>query len=296
MRDFIENFLNEYDFSIEAKNEFLSSYDKIIANKQASDLLNKAIKIYNESYDVDYKYFCNDVLKGIEDSSGVHYNTACVILFICLSKRLKYYYEEKGYNEEIYKTSIADIKFKTIEEYPKTKIWGWSSPAWFSGFYKLTRFGFDQLQFELIDFNEEYHKNGVDLYPTSKVITVHLPKTGQKLNADEVPNTFKKAGEFFKQFLKDGPIVFYCKSWLMHSGQMSALTPSSQLVKFRNLFEILGEKYYEDNSILKRVFDTTDFSDLSKLPCKTSLQRYYIEVLKNGGKAGFAWGIHVYQK
>ncbi len=296
MRNYIENFLIEYDFPIESREVFLDAYDKIKSNETANALLNKAIKIYDESYKFDYNYFSNDVLKGIENSCGVHYNTACVILFICLSKRLKYYYEEIGYDEEIYKTTIADLKFKTIEEYPKTKIWGWNAPAWFCGFYKLTRFGFDQLQFELIDFNEEYHKNGLDLYPKSKVITVHLPMTGQKLNADQVPNTFKKAGEFFKQFIPNSPIVFYCKSWLMHSGQMTALSPTSQLVKFRNLFEILGEEYYENNSILKRVFDTDDFSNLDKLPTKTSLQRYYIEVLKNGGNAGYAWGICVYQK
>ncbi|MBQ9781831.1 MAG: hypothetical protein IJW26_01445 [Clostridia bacterium] len=296
MRNYIENYLNEYDFSCPAKQEFLSAYDKIVSDKVSNDLLNQAISMYNESFKCDYKYICNDILSGISTSCGVHVNTANVILFICLSKRLEFYYEQAGYSKQIYKDTIADLMYKTIEDYPKTKVWGWSKPAWFCGFFNLTRFGFDQLQFELITFNEEYHKNCVDLYPESKVITVHLPMTGKKLNADEVPNTFKKAGEFFKQFLKEGPIVFYCKSWLMHSIQLPCLNENSQILKFRNLFEILGEQYYDNNNVLERVFDTTDFSDLSKLPCKTSLQKHYIKVLESGGKAGYAWGIYVYQK
>ena len=296
MRNYIENYLNEYEFPILAKQEFLTAYDKITSNKIANELLLQTISDYKKNYDVDFNKVCNEYYKTIQLECGIHPYTTGVIFAICLCKQLKIYYKQREYTEEMYKNALADIKYKVMENSPINKIWGWENKTWLDKFLKFERFGFDQLQFNLNPFLGEYHKNGVDLYPDSQIITVHLPMTGQKLNADQVPNTFKKAGEFFKQFLKDKPIVFYCRSWLLFSGHLHVLKEGSQILKFRNLFEIIGEKFFNDYSELKRLFHTTDFSDIEKLPCETSLQRHYIEVLKNGEKTGHAWGIYVYQK
>ena len=296
MREYFENYLTEYDFPNEAKEVFLNAYDSVVANERANALLQKTIEDYEKDYNVDFDLVYNEYYKIIYQECGIHPNTVGVIFAVCLSKQCKKYYQERGYSEEMFNCVLADIKYKVLENSPVNKVWGWSNDIWLNVFYKFKRFGIGQLQFNLVDFSEEYHKNGIDLYPNSQVITVHLPMTGQKLNVDEVPKWLKQAGEFFKQFLPKGPIVFHCLSWLLYSGHLSVLKPTSQILKFRNMFEILGEKHYDDYTELKRLFHTTDFSDLGKLPNQTSLQKHYLEVLQKGEKTGSAWGILIYQK
>ncbi len=296
MRNYLENYLIEYDFPIESREVFLDAYDKIITNEKSKNLLLKTIKDYEENYDIDFDKVYKEYYKIIQDECGIHPHTTGVIFAVCLSRQVKKYYEERGYTKEMYDCVLADIKYKVLENSPVYKVWGWPNDIWLNYFYKFKRFGWGQVQFNLVGFPYEYHKNGIDLYKGSKVITIHLPMTGQKLDMDEFPNTLKKAAEFFKQFLPEGPIVFYCCSWLVYSGHLSVLKPNSQILRLRNMFEILGESYFSDYTELKRLFHTTDFSDLDALPNQTSLQRHYIEVMRRGEKTGYAYGIYIYEK
>ena len=169
-------------------------------------------------------------------------------------------------------------------------IWGTFVPIWYKGFYQMKRFGFGKLQFEVVPFGRNYEKGGVVLTPDSRVINVHIPRTGTRLDWESLRESYRKAKEFYHQ-----PPAFVCHSWLLFPRNKEVLSPQSNLFSFLADYEIIEQGFYDDYKEVWRLFDVNYNGDVEQLPQDTSLRRAYANWIRNKEKTGWGFGVFVNQ-
>jgi len=234
-------------------------------------------------------------MKEISEAVGVHEYTGALLLLICYSRQLKEYYKAAGLSEEIYKATMLDLKYKLMECRCVKNVWGTFVAPWLAGYFNLSRFAFGKLQFEIYTFKDEYHKNGLSLTPGSKVINVHIPRTGGRLDTESRKKSYAMAAEFFASRYGMDPIVFYCNSWLLFPKHREIMKEGSNLLSFIRDYDIYKSGEYEDYEQIWRLFDMDYTPDHSQLPADTSLRRAYIKMMDAGEKTGWGKGIYLYK-
>ena len=295
MKSYLSAFFDEFDYPEESRTVLLSAYDSIMASASAAEAFNALMAEYDGSYSIDYGAALNTV-KILSEDAGIHEYTGALLLFICYSKRLEKYYEEAGIDRSIFVTSMYDLKYKLIECQLMHGIWGSFVASWFPGFFYLNRFGFCKLQFEIIKFNDEYEKDGVKLTPESRVINVHIPRTGGRLDEESRKLSYAMAAGFFKGRMSGEPIVFVCNSWLLFPKHYEMMKPTSNLYAFMKDYDVFKSGLYDNYGQTWRLFDTPYNEDHSKLPQDTSLRREYVKLMTSGEKSGWGRGVYVYGK
>ena len=293
MKNYLNDFLVSFEYPDESRPVLLEAYDKISANSEAFAIFDNLMSEYDKSYNIDYKNAL-ETMKNVSAIAGVHEYTGALLLFICYSKRLKQYYIDAGLDLEIYKTSLLDLKYKIFECHGMYGIWGAFVAHWFPGFFFLDRFGFGKLEFEIIKFNDEYEKDGIKLTKDSRVINVHIPRTGGRLDEESRKRSYAMAAEFFAPRLGGEPIVFVCSSWLLFPKHYEIMKPDSNLYAFMKDYDVFKSGYYDSYKETWRLFLTPYTDDHSKLPNNTSLCREYIKLLDSGEKTGWGRGVYVY--
>lgn len=295
MEKYLKRFFEEFDYPEEGRQALNEAYDRIYSSTDTSDRFNSLIADYDKSYSIDYGAALES-MKAISSDSGIHEYTGALLLFICYSKRLERYYADAGLDREIFVTSMFDLKYKLIECKLVHGIWGSFVASWFPGFFYLNRFGFCKLQFEIIKFNDEYEKDGVKLTHESRVINVHIPRTGGRLDEESRKRSYAMAAEFFRERLKNEPIIFVCNSWLLFPKHYEIMKPTSNLYAFMQDYDVFKDGLYDDYSQTWRLFATLYNKDHSKLPQETSLCREYVKLMDSGEKTGWGRGVYVYGK
>lgn len=288
MKQYIIEFLKEFDYSNESSKILVENYDKITENEEANAIWESAIEMYNKSINCDY----NEIIAKSDKVAEMLYlneYTLNLLVFICLSKRMREVYKERGIDDEIYKNTVLDLKYKMLECEAIKGVCGTFVVAWFPGFFNLTRFALGRLQFEIIEFGYSFEKDGKKLIPESKVINVHIPRTLTPLDEKSCDEAFLMAKEFFKEEVGK-PLAFACHSWLLYPENEKILSEKSNTYKFMKRFNIVSSGIDKDNNDLWRLFDT-DERDYRKLPADSGFRRAYVEHLKNGGKTGWGQGV-----
>ena len=189
MKAYLTDFFKVFTYPEEAQEQLFSAYDKIVLNKE----LRKEFDILLNTYAADKDCNFGDLLARMSEIShkaGVHEYVGALLLSVCLTKHSKKHYEAEGISEQIWFTTMCDLKWKMLECKDVYDIWGTFVAGWLAGFFNVTRFGLGRLQFELIPFNADYTKDGVTLTPESTVINVHIPRTGTRLERPR--SSFKK--------------------------------------------------------------------------------------------------------
>ena len=289
MRNYLLNLFEKGDYDKSDIDCLISAYDKVVSTPEAKKLLDEIMSLYEENINLDYY---NDIIvnraQKIAEIVGIHTYTIELLAFACMSKHLKKLYEKKGIDEQIFNDSVLDLKWK-LEECKAVKgICGSFVAWWFPGFFDMTRFALGRLQFEVVKFGHNYSKNGVVLTPDSKVINVHIPRTGTPMDKESCDISYAQAREFFKDEVgEDGH--FICHSWLLYPENLNILPQHTNVYRFASEYDIF-ESAVTDGEDLWRLFDT-DEKDPEKLPTDSSLRRNYVEHLKKGGKLG--WGLGV---
>lgn len=294
MKKYLEDFCAEFDYPEEARAVLAEAYDKILENKRASDTFSKILSDYEETCQISVNNIKDDLNEAAE-LTGVHEYTVKLLIHILLSKTLRAYYAEKGLDDALWFSAMSDLKWKLIECHIVKDVWGtfvadWN---WFSRWYDITRVAIGRLQFEIINFKREYEKDGKKLTNGSKVISIHIPRTGTPLNHDEVLASYEGAKEYFKDEFKDQPMAFYCASWLLFPGHEEILHEKSNIRKFMADFDIYFSEYYPDDnkSALWRAFDCPETTPIAELPEDSFLKRAYKKYLLEGGKLGYGAGV-----
>lgn len=294
MKTYLESFFHEFDYPQEARDTLNEAYEKIYANAKTAAIFDGIL----ENYDKVHAIKISDMKDGLNlaaELTGVHEYTVKLLIHICLSKTLRALYAERGLDDSLWFGAMSDLKWKLIESHLVKGVWGtfvadWN---WFSRWYDLTRFAFGRLQFETIPFNREYEKDGIRLTKESKVINIHIPRTGTPLDHGEILKSYQMAKEFYADEFKDSPMPFFCSSWLLFPEHEKFLHEKSNIRKFMSDFDIFSGNYYpeENKSAIWRVFDCPETTPLSDMPEDSFLKRAYKEYLKNGGKPGYGSGI-----
>ena len=281
-------------FPEDSQKTFLSALDAVASNRTASAWFLSLLAQHDKSETCDYLQML-DHIKSMSEVVGVHEYTLSTLLFLCLAKKLRERYEEKGISEEIFIASLKDLTYKLHECREVYKLDGTYVAWWYPGFFRLTRFALGRLQFEIVHLQKDY-KIGETLLPKdSKAINMHIPRSG-KLIHDEVLEAYKQASEFFKDEFQDEPMVFTCASWLLYPFNFTFLPKESNLGLFYGDFNIVEVGEYEASSgTIRTIFGLEDIKDPSELPRDTSLRRAYAERIEKGEPVGAGRGFFIYK-
>lgn len=291
MREYLLNFLRDYEYEPEDIDYLISTYDKVMADKEAAEMWNSAIAMYEENIECTYSKITETADK-VGEILCLHEFTLEFLIFACLSKHTAKVYKERGISEEIYKNTMMDLRDKLDECKMVKGVVGIFVPYWFYGFFALKRFAIGRLQFELKPFGRNYEKDGKVLNEESIVIDTHIPRGRTPLNEEECEKAYKQAAEFFKDQL-NGECAFVCDSWFLFPENKTIMSPNSNIYKFMSRYDVIESKIDKNRGLLWRVFGTEE-KNLSRLTATNSLQRAYLEHAKAGGKLGTGYGVFFY--
>ncbi len=289
MREYLIDFFKEFEYEDGDVQKLLRAYDTITENKSADKLFGEAMSAYEADIAMDYQAEIFKRTRKISEITGVHDYTVELLVFMCMTKHLKAVYSERGIDLQIFKDSVLDLKWK-LEECKAVKgICGSFVSPWFCGFFDLTRFALGRLQFEIITTWQDYEKNGVKLErDKSRVINVHIPRTGTPLDKESCDKAYAQAREFFKEQVGEN-CPFVCYSWLLYPENKNILPPHTNTYRFMSEYDIIGWEVNNGDD-LWRLFDTEE-KNPDRLPADTSMRRCYIKHLKNGGRVGCGFGV-----
>lgn len=286
--NFFQQFFSEFDYPKDARDSLIQDYKKI----QNSSTLLENFKATLDAYDQSMQ--CNldsslAVIKEISIQASIHEYSAYLLFLICLTPILKRYYQAFNFDENLWKTTVLDWKYKSVECKLVYNVWGTFVPTWFWGYLQLKRFGIGRLQFEIGTFHTNYDNGVFSVSKNQPVIDVHIPRTGERLDRQETLDAYQKAAVFFKErFNIDS--IFVCHSWLLFPPNQTMLKDGSNLRLFMDDFDIIEFGYDPDYSERWRLFDSLE-EDPNKLPDNSSLRRAYIDLMKRGDKMGWGYGI-----
>ena len=292
MKDYIKQFFCEFDYEESDRESLLKAYDRIVSNETAKNAFLASLELYQNDVNFDFSKVV-DNCGVMSDNTGVSIFASHLITFISLTKHMQEIYAERGLPHELYHNCMLDLKYKLEECKAVRGEVGVFVTNWFYGFYRLTRFALGRLQFETVRFGRTYEKDGVKLDEESRVINVHIPRTGTPIDKESCDEAYRLASEFFADKL-EGPVVFVCSSWLLFPEVRDLINPKSNVYRFTSDYEILKVSYNTGGD-LWRLFDT-DEKHPDRLPADSSLRRAYIAHMKRGGRLGGAYGVYVYKK
>ena len=286
MRDYLVDFLDRFGYDTADVAVLLAAYDRLAQDARWDEALGL--------YEADVGCDQSRVIALADEAAvavGVHEYTAELLIFLCMSRRLKREYEVRGWADDIFTGSMLDLKYK-LEECKLVKgIVGSFVASWFRGFFDLTRVALGRLQFEVVKFGHTYEKDGVVLTPESPVINVHIPRTGTPMRPVDCDEAFAWARTFFADEVGD-PCAFVCQSWLLYPAHEEMLSHESNVYRFMKRFDLICSGDSRNMGDLWRLFDT-DEKRWDKLPADSSLRRAYVERLKAGGRVGWGHGVYI---
>ena len=94
MRDYLMKFLEKCEFLKEDSEYLISCYDKIRENTTANECFNKALKLYDEDINCEYR----DIIELADAAAKevyIYEYTSELLIFLLFTKKLKERYEEK---------------------------------------------------------------------------------------------------------------------------------------------------------------------------------------------------------
>ena len=286
---YLVDFCEKFEYPLEATEELKRAYKKILESPKAVEPFNYYIEKYNND-EIFNHYKALDEIEKASVDTGVHPYTVKFLFYLRLSVKLKSIYEKKNISEEIYYNTMLDLKWKLTETYNLYGIWGAFVAHWFRELFTLERFALGRLQFDITELGESYGEYNKD----AKAVNVHIPPMG-KLNHSDCIDAYKQAFEFFKDYKKDGKMLFCCHSWLLHPAMEEILPQTSNILIFKNDYHILRvdnrEPFREAWRIFYRDCDTCKIEDY---PEDTSLRKKVKKWLLAGNKMGAALGAFVF--
>ena len=292
MKNYLNYFLEEFDYPEKSRTVLNKTYDSIQNNEEAAALFNEIITAYDENFSISFA-LANEKYEKIATVTEENSYTVGLLTYICLSKKLREYYRNSNINEDIYRSSMLDLKYKLRECELVKGVEGSFVCFWFPGFFKLERFALGRLQFEIIPSKHEYKKDGKTLHIGDPVINVHIPRTGTPLLHEECARSYAWAKSFFADKFTNSPVAFCCTTWLFSPAILEILNNASNIKRFAADFDIVASGYREQGEYkdVWRLYDMDYTGDPSVLPEDTYLRREYKKYLLDGGPEGYGCGI-----
>ena len=220
--------------------------------------------------------------------------TVHLLLLILMSPHMHELYRRAGIDDEIFRDSLADLKWKLNECIRMHGIVGTFVAHWHIGFYKMILFALGRLQFEIKKFGKNFSVCGVELDPDSNAVGVHIPSSG-KLVREEYIASYAKAERFFSHLFPEGKTVFICSSWMLFPEHKVMLPQTSGIRIFAEDYTVVEAYYSKPGARPWPIFYEKQSAPADELPTSTSLERAYVERYKKGLPSGSAFGVMIYK-
>ena len=292
-REEIKFLMDELTFPADAQDVLLASFDRIAADRVASAWMKRWMAQYEETVTCNYKQMLADA-KALGEALDIHEYQMGMLLFLSLGKKLRERYGARGVDEKIFHDSMMDLRYKLEECRLIRGEIGTFVASWYPGFFDLTRFALGRLQFEVTTLKNSWEVGGVTLPAGAKAINIHIPRTGGKMNHDDVLASYVMAVEVFGNAFDDQPVTFTCESWMLDPWHEEVLAPTSNMVAFLHDFKIVEAKPYVNYNTAWRVFDCPITDNIDVLPADTSLRRAYVAKMKRGEPTGYGRGVFLW--
>jgi hypothetical protein len=285
---YLKDFLQWCEYTEEAVDSLLSDYAKLHADEEIGRRFDTLVDLYDRDLLFNYQGAL-ELVKGYAEAAGVPWQAGHLLFALCLSRHAKDRYKEKNIPDEVYRMSMLDMKWKIKECKKHYNIYGSVAGYWFERFFRPDRFALGRLQFEPSYAAHDYEKDGNVIRKGDIVINMHIPSCGP-MTEELCMDSFRQAEQFFKDLFPGRPVAFMCNSWLLYPEHENMLEPTTNMRKFMNFFEIVEGREDPNGGNLWRIFYAHDYSDPTKLPQETSLQRAYVKLLSSGKPAGSGVG------
>ena len=283
----VQAFMTHLDFPADAQAAFLDALNLIEKDHMATVWFKTLLSHYELHEKCSFPQMLAEIT-ALGHELGIHEFVSQMLLFLALAEPLRLRYAERGIDEKIYWASMKDLAYKLEEcRLVQGKI-GSFVASWFRGFFDMTRFALGRLQFEIITTKKDFTVEGKPLPAGSKAINMHIPRTGGRLDHEQVKEAYRLAAEWFAEDFGDQPIVFTCSSWLLFPWNIEVLSPTSNLAAFYRDFEIVESGEYENYQETWRLFDCLYHGDPSAMPQDSSFRRAYVARMTEGKPTG--WG------
>lgn len=210
-------------------------------------------------------------------------------LAVCLcysEKYTKQFYKDNNIPLNIYYDTMKDIAIWCENNNNS----GLKNYNWITNHLKGELFAIGRLQYQLYTCkNKTLNYDFLPFNYGEKLIYVHIPQ-GEKLVYSSCVESLKDARAFFEQYFPNFEYkFFFCESWLLFDENYMFMKPSSNILQFQSLFDIVYcEK--DDSQAIERIFGKKRLL-LSSYPTKTSLQKSAVEYMKAKNKLGVGIGI-----
>lgn len=209
-------------------------------------------------------------------------------LAVCIeyAQYTKCEYEQKGIPLSIFYDTMSDIKIWCENNNNK----GLKNYGWIKNHLKCELFRIGRLQFQLFRCNIK--KLDYKLLPfdhNEQMIYIHIPQ-GEKLAYNDCIDSIKRAKDFFDKYFSNFDYeFFFCESWLLYDENWQFMQPSSNILQFQTLFDIVYSSN-NDSQAIERIFGKRRIIK-SLYPENTSLQKSAKKHIMKGNKLGIGIGI-----
>lgn len=195
-------------------------------------------------------------------------------------------YKKLGVDDHIFFDTMSDIAVWC--ENNKNK--GLKNYKWIKNHISFELFKIGRLQYQLYTCKNKTLK--YDLLPFDygeRVIYIHIPQ-GEKLVYSDCVDSLKKAKEFFKEYFPSYSYrFFFCESWLLYDENWQFMAPSSNILQFSSLFDIVYSCDIDAQAI-ERIFGKRKLFKKNYHE-NTTLQKNAKAHLISGGKLGIGIGV-----
>lgn len=299
MKEYLENFLREFEYPEECVTLLLDCCEAILSDERRGDTLKAALAAYESDKNVKYAVI-EEHVKRICDGFDYHEYTVWLLVYVLMTKRLRELYIKNGIELDIWRESITDLKYKTEECKDVKGIYGTFVSSWFPNLFRLWRFTFGRLQFEYarLDADEFICSDGTVLRRGDKTLAVHIPRSEMPLSKENCDASYAAAAEFFSDRFQGEKVVFTCSSWMLYPKNSEILHERSNTRRFGEEYELIKVTHNPvgEHPDAWRIFDVAFDGDISALPERTFIQRAYKEYMLGGGITGKAYGVKLLRK
>lgn len=201
-------------------------------------------------------------------------------------KHMKLLYKERKIPHSYYENSLRDLHYRYDRYQNEHGIHGLSEwdVFWLKDVFEARFFDIGVLRFQIFEMDHALiERSDYDYMPLSDAIKKRFPEGQFYLNVHIVKDanlepglvsaSFEEARVFFKTYFSEMTFdYFICRTWLLDESLEHLLPPTSNILAFRNQFEILTRNYHKGHPLL-RIYGSDDLDEIAQMDHQSSLQK-----------------------
>lgn len=296
--DFLDLILEKCAFPADAVVFFKDLATRLIAGGLEEEFNSFIDEYYATGCDADK---LDVILQSFSDRTGENFYSCWMLLLLLASERAKPLYEKRGVPDEIFWDTFTDLRCKALECKEVKGVWGTFVADWYDLFClcRIIKFGRIEYQDATYDSDEERTYGNVTLTKGMKILSMHIPSSGEPFDPEARLKSYKMAFDFYTKELGEDVLVCKCGSWLLYPPYKKAFPENSNSSSFMDDFDLFklyndtpGE--YKEFDDKWRVYGRDHEKPLAELPEDTAMRRGFKKYFLEGGRPGCADGYFVF--